>query len=56
MKLGFSLKSENQSDAKAVVIKDNSRIKAIYNKMLDMRFTHYKKYSDDLVVLEISVI
>ncbi len=55
VKLGFAMKSADVVDASANVITDKKRVKDVFDIMLDKKFTHYKKYSDDLVLLEMSI-
>lgn len=55
VKLGFAMKSSDSVDSTATIISDKNRVKDIFDKMLDNKFTHFKKYSDDLVLIEMSI-
>lgn len=54
VKIGLTKKSLNLFDVAAVVNNSEERIKEVFNKMLGLKFTHYKKYRHDLVVLELT--
>lgn len=52
VELGFSMKPKDFIRANAEVISDTKHAKVLFNKMLEMKFTHFKKWSDDLVILK----
>lgn len=54
IKLGFALKSNDSVDYTAKIIDDKKIVKKLFDTMLTNKFTHYKKYSDDLVILEMT--
>lgn len=52
VKLLFSKDIDEAVESKVNIISDKNQVKTLFDKLLDMNFTHYKKYNDDLVVLE----
>jgi general stress protein 26 len=56
MKLAFANSSKDFIDTKVSIVKDQKKIKMQFNKMLEMNFTHFKKYNDDLVILELDIV
>lgn len=56
VKLSFAKKDRtNLIDADVKVIEKKETVKQVFDQMLALNFTHFKKYSDELVVLEIKV-
>lgn len=55
VKLLFSKNIDEAVESKVNIISDKAQVKALFDKLLDLNFTHYKKYDDDLVVLEMSL-
>ncbi len=51
-KLLFSKNIDEAVESKVNIISDKEKVKSLFDKLLDMNFTHYKEYSDDLVILE----
>jgi general stress protein 26 len=55
VRLGFAMKSNDFIKSSAKIISDKKIVKDVFDTMLEKKFTHYKKYTDDLVLLEMSV-
>ena len=56
LELGFGMKPENFNKAVVHIDEDKDRAKKLFDTMLDLKFTHFKTYTDNLVVLEIGLI
>ena len=54
-KVGFTMKPTEFYDAEVSINPDKEAAKALFDKMLDLNFTHFKTYSEDIVILEIKV-
>lgn len=46
---------KNIVDSSVNIVEDKILVKDLFDKLLNMNFTHYKNYSDDLVILEMSI-
>eukprot|EP01156_Anaeramoeba_ignava_P004677 Anaeramoba_ignava/a234474_3.p1 GENE.a234474_3~~a234474_3.p1 ORF type:complete len:119 (+),score=18.68 a234474_3:38-394(+) len=47
--------SENALESEISIIDNKDRVKELFNKMLEMDFTHFKEFDDDIVILEMAV-
>lgn len=54
-KLGFTMKPTEFFDVEVSINSDKAEVKSLFDKMLELNFTHFKTYSEDLVILEIKV-
>jgi hypothetical protein len=55
-KILFGKNIDDAIDTKINIISEKAEVKDLFDKLLDMKFTHYKKYNDDLVVLEMPLV
>ncbi|MGL4662879.1 MAG: hypothetical protein ACRCV7_04305 [Culicoidibacterales bacterium] len=54
--LSFAKKDQtNLIDANIKIIHNQATVKQVFDQMLALNFTHFKAYSNDLVVLEITM-
>lgn len=54
-KVGFTMKPTEFYDVEISINQNKDEVKALFDKMLDLNFTHFKTYSEDLVILETKV-
>jgi len=50
----FMSKNNETKVAEAVIIDDKDVVKDLFDRMIAIEFCHFKKYSDDLVIMEIT--
>lgn len=51
----FTKNSSEVLKASAKVISDKEVVKDLFDRLLDINFTHFKQWDDDLVVMEFSL-
>ncbi|QEN03174.1 hypothetical protein EW093_00135 [Thiospirochaeta perfilievii] len=54
-KLVVNNDSTNIIDSKITINENKDDVKKLFDELLGLNFTHYKEYSDDLVILEMSI-
>lgn len=53
--VGFTMKPTEFFDVEVSINDDKAAAKELFDKMLDLNFTHFKTYSEDIVILEIKL-
>lgn len=51
----FTQNSSEVLQANAKVISDTNIVKDLFDRLLDINFTHFKQWDDDLVIMEFSI-
>ncbi|MBN2617651.1 MAG: hypothetical protein JXR64_04990 [Spirochaetales bacterium] len=55
-KLKFSFKNSDLITGEAEIIENKDLVKELFNKMLELNFTHFKIFNDNLVIFKIKEI